>query len=199
MPAGNNNYEPYRNATRVTLAVILVISATGYFMGLRQTASTAASRDLSQIVPHQEQNSAAPEALDYSRMNELPKPNAGWSNSLAALQIPNFNLLETNAPATPEQRGAATQARLERRAFDGAPPVTPHPIDQSSSASCLACHGEGKVVKGRVAARISHAHYSNCTQCHVPSGGFSRASERNDSICPALRPTSLMYRSRSSS
>ena len=57
--------------------------------------------------------------------------------------------------------------RAKNRAFDGAPPTIPHPVETQSVASCLACHGEGLKVGDRVASKISHAHLTNCTQCHV--------------------------------
>jgi cytochrome c-type protein NapB len=68
-----------------------------------------------------------------------------------------------------EQRLEAIAQRQSRRAFDGAPPVVPHPIPQDSTAACLACHGNGMAIKDRVAPKISHAHYGSCTQCHVPA------------------------------
>jgi cytochrome c-type protein NapB len=78
-------------------------------------------------------------------------------------------LLTTLTNVTDAERSAALRQRETRRAFDGAPPVVPHPINQESSAACLACHGPGLAIKDRVASKISHAHYGNCTQCHVPA------------------------------
>jgi nitrate reductase (cytochrome), electron transfer subunit len=174
MSADNNNFDPHRKAAKVMLAIVLVLSVTGYFLGLRQTASTPSSRDLAQIAAHSvEEDAPAPEARGYQRMADFPKPNHDWSNRLENLKTAgNYNLLTTNAPATADERMAATARRLERRAYDGAPPVVPHPIDQHSAASCLACHADGKIIKGRVASKVSHQHYSSCTQCHVPSSGL---------------------------
>lgn len=172
MPEPNNrNPDSYRNGTRVSLAIVLIVSVSGFFMGLRQTATTAASRDLSQIVAHlPAETGAAPEVQGYATMRELPKANYGWSNSIALLPSLQRDLTATNA-ASPEDRTSAVKVRRARRAYEGAPPVIPHAIDQTSAAACLACHGEGKIIKDKIASRISHAHYSNCTQCHVPAEG----------------------------
>jgi cytochrome c-type protein NapB len=68
---------------------------------------------------------------------------------------------------TEEMKLAALADRARNRAYDGAPPTIPHPVEAQSAASCLACHGEGLKVGDRVASKVSHAHLSNCTQCHV--------------------------------
>ena len=54
-----------------------------------------------------------------------------------------------------------------RRAYDGAPPTVPHPVDQLDYPSCVACHAEGLMVEGRGAAVISHEGLTSCLQCHV--------------------------------
>lgn len=60
------------------------------------------------------------------------------------------------------------QARAARRAYDGAPPTIPHAVGQRGYPACLACHQDGAVVGGRVAAPMSHEPHDSCTQCHVP-------------------------------
>lgn len=129
------------------------------------------------------------------------KPNAQWRNSLATLRsggrmshalptpggsspggagssagTPGTAVLEFTAnsapgPATDAERQRAVQQRAGRRAFDGAPPVVPHPIDAASSANCRVCHAQGLVVRDLVAPRMSHSEMGNCTQCHVPADG----------------------------
>lgn len=56
---------------------------------------------------------------------------------------------------------------LAHRAWDGAPPRIPHAIRDDGPLECLACHGEGLVVEGRIAPIPSHERMTNCTQCHV--------------------------------
>jgi cytochrome c-type protein NapB len=94
-------------------------------------------------------------------------PNAQWTNDLSKLPPPKHDLL-ADVQVDDRAKGEALDRRAQRRAYDGAPPQVPHPIDQMSSSSCLACHGEGALVAGRRAPRLSHAAYTSCTQCHVP-------------------------------
>jgi len=81
--------------------------------------------------------------------------------------------------------------RETRRAFNGAPPTVPHPIDQLDSAACMACHGEGLLSKTLRASKMPHPYYSNCTQCHVEQQAkFALASaEFANSFKGAAAPT----------
>jgi cytochrome c-type protein NapB len=72
---------------------------------------------------------------------------------------------------TPPAKSAA-EVRAERRAYDGAPPVIPHP---NLGAACTSCHHErGVEVQGLgFAPRMPHANtdglsdVARCVQCHV--------------------------------
>lgn len=67
-------------------------------------------------------------------------------------------------------RQVALAARARNRAYNGAPPTIPHPIDARNIDGCLACHGEGMVLAdGLIATRMPHEHLPGCTQCHVPA------------------------------
>ena len=88
---------------------------------------------------------------------------------------------------------AALADRAENRAYDGAPPTIPHPVEALSAASCLACHGEGLKVGDRIASRISHAHMTNCTQCHVEQVA-DLGREQLSSACTAPAPGSGLRR-----
>jgi len=59
------------------------------------------------------------------------------------------------------------QRRQATRAYDGAPPVIPHPIDQRGYPSCLTCHERGAKIGTHVAPVMSHAPLASCTQCHA--------------------------------
>ena len=158
-------------------AILVTVSVSGYFMGLRQTGSQISmSRPVSLVTPDLERRAilgtnSVPVALPYAKQDWLRDgPNAHWRSRIANLTQPASDLTAlTNV--TDAERTQALADRAGRRAFDGAPPVVPHPITQDSSAACLACHGPGLAVKDKVASKISHASYSSCTQCHVPAGG----------------------------
>lgn len=64
---------------------------------------------------------------------------------------------------------AALGDRARRRAFDGAPPVVPHPVRPGGAPECVACHLEGFALAGRRASLIPHRTFASCTQCHVSS------------------------------
>ncbi len=62
---------------------------------------------------------------------------------------------------------AALADRARFRAYEGAPPMIPHPVVASGSAECLACHGPGIKLGVLQARPLPHPAYASCTQCHV--------------------------------
>ncbi len=65
------------------------------------------------------------------------------------------------------KRALAMESRSQLRAYEGAPPVIPHAIDDLNVQSCRACHAQGLNVGAQVAKMVSHTYLTNCTQCHV--------------------------------
>lgn len=66
--------------------------------------------------------------------------------------------------------GDAARAGYRRvqRAYDGAPPVTPHPVRALQRQDCLSCHRQGMNVPGQgLAPRTPHPEQIQCLQCHV--------------------------------
>lgn len=167
----------YRRGTWIASVVLVTASVSGFFMGLRQTGSqlnstrpTSLTARAAGAQEHAEFGEVTV-ARRYAEQNRLADgPNGSWTNHLSKLIQPavDYSAL-TNV--TEAERTAALEERAARRAYDGAPPVVPHPVAQDSAASCLACHGPGLMVKDKVASKISHASYTSCTQCHVPSVG----------------------------
>lgn len=94
-------------------------------------------------------------------------PNRAFASDLATLASPGSDLM-TPVAFDPKLRAEAVARRAARRAYHGAPPTIPHPIDANDVTSCHQCHGEGKVIGDLVAPKISHQRYTNCTQCHAP-------------------------------
>lgn len=164
-----------KGSAGLVIAVVVTVSVSGYFMGLRQTGSQISlTRTMSLVESRADGRAAAvtgsvPVAVRYRDQNWLRDgPNANWNSSLTRLVGRQAAPLQTNV--TDAERALAIAERSGRRAYDGAPPTIPHPVPQESTAACLACHASGLAVRDRVASRISHAHHAACTQCHVPAG-----------------------------
>jgi len=76
--------------------------------------------------------------------------------------------MPTHAP-----NGTNTEVYNQRRAFPGAPPTIPHPIDDEKligGNTCLKCHQNGGYVNEfkKYAPVTPHPEMQNCRQCHVP-------------------------------
>jgi len=172
---------PKARATRawqVALVLIIAVAFTGYFVGIHQTAGvtpeaerpTAAFEHEAPARPSEAQ--AVPVAVPYRQMAEFRRrlgvSAAGGLTSLKPPSIPN----EPPPPASEAEIAAALAKRSSRRAFNGAPPTVPHPIDQHDSHNCLICHGEGVVVGELIAPKMCHEPLAACTQCHVEGSAF---------------------------
>lgn len=151
-----------------TLMSALIVSAAlvGFFVGVtfeRGVARPAADNVMVE-------SSDAPPAVVYSEQPAARlSPNKEWTNKLSNLRFPKPGIFDT-VVRTEDRKQQALADRASRRAYEGAPPVIPHPIGQQEAANCLACHGAGLWVEDRLATPISHPPYANCTQCHIAAG-----------------------------
>ena len=60
------------------------------------------------------------------------------------------------------------QRRRQLRAYDGAPPVIPHPVVALERQDCLGCHRDGiDLGEDGLAPRGPHPERVSCQQCHV--------------------------------
>lgn len=159
---------PTARALHLVLIAIIGLAFVGFFVGIRQGTTVP---DLSPP-----DRTAAPSHTDtipdtaYSDFDRRTfGPNRNWQSSLADVEQPTIDLIEFDDPNRSDAgRRAVLAARDERRAFHGAPPVVPHPIDQMGTASCMACHGDGlHIGRGVRAPMMSHVYMPNCTQCHA--------------------------------
>jgi pimeloyl-ACP methyl ester carboxylesterase len=103
-------------------------------------------------------------------MNEPLAKNEHWKDQLAQLSERTTPPIDQEVENPEQGKEASLALRAQRRAYAGAPPVVPHPVKQRGDLACLACHGDGLTIKGKLAPPMSHEKMVNCTQCHVSSG-----------------------------
>ncbi|MFO0930778.1 MAG: hypothetical protein U0736_27730 [Gemmataceae bacterium] len=152
-----------RQNSGVFLAVGLGLALVGLLRGFQH-------RELPPRVPPARTKAGderVPPALTYS---QLPtgglKANAGFTSNLPSLQFERPGVFDA-VVRTEDMKQAALADRARNRAYDGAPPTVPHPVQPGSDTLCLSCHRDGIKVGDRVASKVSHPPYTNCTQCHA--------------------------------
>ena len=161
-------------ATSIVLLVVVTASVSGFFLGLRGTVSdtehlrVVATADAdSHDTSFDHDPSAITEAVTYAELSEMRRgPNANWKNS--------FSKLNSSIEGLPHDVDLEAQRahRKSLRAYEGAPPVVPHPVVQTDSTSCLLCHKEATRIGDSIAPAMSHRAYTSCTQCHVADTGL---------------------------
>lgn len=172
-------FRQHRRLLAVLLTAIGMAALTGAFVGMRQTARGSAAHAAEAAIATPAPADGLLPAPRYGDIPQTPwQPNAGWHFDLG--QLPQAD----PKPQAQEKLSAdelleVLQLRSERRAFDGAPPVVPHEIDPIRTTSCVVCHGPEAtpLIAGKRPPAMSHAHYANCTQCHVPADGLRRLTE----------------------
>lgn len=173
MDARTQRIAQSKKAATLVVTCVLAVSITGFFIGLQQTSRNVAPPPIPAIAaPGQDSPYASPHDVPLSRgymeLADQPLgPNRGFKSHLRDLRA--SGLQDSPTDDDPEQRRTR---RAALRAYDGAPPVIPHSIDQHSAASCMQCHTEATRIGDRVAPAISHPVYTSCTQCHVADKGL---------------------------
>jgi len=167
-------------------AISVGIALFGFLSGIREPKATVRPTPTPAANP-----GPIPAAVAYSELADATlRPNANWQQSLSQLKFDKPGIFGA-VVRTEEMKLVALADRAKNRAYDGAPPTIPHPVEAQSAASCLACHGEGLKVGDRLASRISHAQLTNCTQCHVeqnPVGSPFGAETPENSFVGVYRP-----------
>jgi cytochrome c-type protein NapB len=143
-------------------AILVGLALFGYLAGIRDLPSIERSESTPTV-----SNSKTPAAVTYLEMPSADlQSNPLKDQLLGDFQFEHPGIFDPVVRSEPMKLEALAD-RARNRAYDGAPPTVPHPVDPLSNASCLSCHGEGIRVGDRVASRMSHRYLSNCTQCHV--------------------------------
>lgn len=158
--------ETASRATQLFLAAVIGMAFVGFIVGIRQGVPTNEPPEFAAPASDHREPGAVT-STSYSDFDRRRVgPNREWRSILASLERPEIDLFG-DVRFDEDERRQLIADRARRRAFDGAPPVVPHPIDQMTSTSCKACHETGVFIGEMYAPPISHEFLNNCTQCHV--------------------------------
>jgi len=147
------------------LAVVASISLVGFFTA---TSSGDYSFDtpLRQLPVREVAGDAEP-ARAYGELRSTSRGGAPVLEADLASLRAAVPARDEAVPPARSSKWAALAGREARRAFYGAPPVIPHPVQQLSQAECVACHESGIRLAGRAAPPYPHDQLVSCTQCHA--------------------------------
>lgn len=159
--------------TTILFAVVIAVAVTGFFIGIGAGVPLPDGFYESPLamaaLEHEAQaNHKLIPAVSYAEIaGTAMGPTAAWKAAPQALPKTEFDLYAKVEP-TAAEKAASLQLRASRRAFNGAPPIIPHPVENTTDAACYACHGSGVTMAGLRASVMSHEFLGNCIQCHAP-------------------------------
>lgn len=176
----------WQRYSTMILVCIICIAVVGYFVGLNggvpKTASISSAGLRPESMPHSNgvgirESSKVLAAMTYS---SIPRTAMGPTESFRAVPKPlptqaSYDLFAEIKPNEADKVVSSRQ-RASRRAYNGAPPIIPHAVQNTSDAACYACHSNGMQMAGLKASVMSHPFLANCMQCHAspPPAPFQR-------------------------
>lgn len=160
--------------------IVMAIAVVGYFVGLqapmnvtrpqRVEKPTALRNNPSGHVDADRRLNAEAGVIPATTYRDMVLVTASRKPRASLIDLkPDGDGLLVEFEIEPGEKKDALEARARNRAFNGAPPTIPHPIEQRSSTSCVACHGQGVKTASLRIPRMSHQFLANCLQCHVES------------------------------
>jgi cytochrome c-type protein NapB len=159
------NSEGERRALHVLAALAVTGSVLGFLTGVSDTGRLRPYR-----APRERFAGEVEPAPTYTQQREERRGNRlRHGGNLVAMESQRPSVYDPVPAVDDQTRAAALAQRATRRAYNGAPPVIPHAIDQGEYPNCATCHERGMRVGERVAPMMSHPRYENCAQCHVVS------------------------------
>ncbi len=162
-----------KRLTTIFLSVVIAVAVVGYLAGMLDGIPNAEGMDQHALVTSLDTKAieADPKlipAVTYAEIAQTAMgPTAAWSNEAKALPSAEYDLYTRIEPSEAD-KAASSALRASRRAYNGAPPIIPHAVENTTDAACYACHGQGAKIAGLRASVMSHQFLANCTQCHAP-------------------------------
>ncbi len=172
------------NKQALAAFVVICLAVVGFFTGLQspmKSLETAPSLIVDGVDSHVDRSthesnghnsSREPGVQPATHYNQMPELTKSLRSQVSLSQTFLASLQSSVDPMAeikiaPAEKQSALHRRDQNRAYNGAPPTIPHPVDQLSDTSCVACHGVGIKTKSLRIPRMSHQFLTNCTQCHV--------------------------------
>ncbi len=162
-----------KRISSVFLSCIIAIAVVGYFVGIADGVPQPEGMQQTAFIAQADRNTldANAKLVPAVTYNEVPStamgPTKSWQAEPQIIEPPTYDLYEKITPSE-EEKIASSKIRASRRAFNGAPPIIPHAVENTNDAACYACHAGGVRLTGFHASVMSHGFLSNCTQCHAP-------------------------------
>jgi nitrate reductase (cytochrome), electron transfer subunit len=170
----------WRRFSTLFLVGVICVSVAGYFVGLSpksfyrtgQTSSSLAESPTAKQSPASSDGSNIVEAVAYAEIPQaFNRPTDRFGTAVKSLPAtagqPSYDLFAEIKPSE-QAKAASGQLRASRRAYNGAPPVIPHAVENTTDSACYACHSNGMQMAGLKASVMSHQFLANCIQCHAP-------------------------------
>ncbi len=160
-----------RRLTTIGLSMVIAVAVIGFFVGIDDGVPQPDGFYESPIIDHEYAPATDAKlipAVSYSEIAHTPMgPTKSWQATPQALPSATQDLYAKIEPSAADKE-ASSQLRASRRAYNGAPPVIPHAVENTSDAACYACHSNGVAMGGMKASVMSHEFLANCLQCHAP-------------------------------
>ncbi len=155
---------PSSPARRSAIGAALVVgfAFVGFVAGTRDPQGSGRPDVVAPAAAASPASRGAPLVPRYRDLATTRRGDNVYGSGLAGFAVPA-------STASVDRRPQAVIARTQRRAYEGAPPTIPHPVEQQAAPACLACHEQGVRIGGKVARAMSHGPQQACVQCHVPS------------------------------
>lgn len=157
----------------IFFSCVIAIAVIGFFVGIGAGVPKPHGVDDSLFTDHGSSHAVFTDtklipALRYADIaGTAMGPTKSWQATPQSLPQAEFDLYTKIEPSETE-KAASSILRASRRAYNGAPPVIPHPVENTNDAACYACHSGGVKIADLKASVMSHAFLANCVQCHAP-------------------------------
>lgn len=168
----------WRRISTVFLVCVICFAVLGYFVGLNDVVPKVVSLRstglrLDSSIPGPSETTVPDDSKLHAAITymEIPHsvmgPTQGFRSVAKTLTSQSNYDLFAEITLSLTDKEASSRQRASRRAYNGAPPIIPHAIQNTNDAACYACHSKGMQMAGLKASVMSHPFLAHCTQCHA--------------------------------